>query len=201
MVIVMASELSQTPLDITIQYTDKYHLDAGLWKNLTMSVTVFPSEPPRFAVEPADTAASVCSRTNVTLPEVVDPDSEHFTIALDPSTPGWIRLVDDKTLSVDFTLDMQRVRVTFVLTDDSGAYFRPSFDLLFDVSGIAGFDVINDVTTVYPNVANISLNAGKATDVSVVGCTELSPIYWMKYSVPNKIFSLNVGSGFAFESY
>eukprot|EP00345_Euplotes_harpa_P004140 CAMPEP_0168331720 /NCGR_PEP_ID=MMETSP0213-20121227/8506_1 /TAXON_ID=151035 /ORGANISM="Euplotes harpa, Strain FSP1.4" /LENGTH=171 /DNA_ID=CAMNT_0008335559 /DNA_START=922 /DNA_END=1437 /DNA_ORIENTATION=+ len=171
-----------------------------------MSVTVFPSEPPRFAVEPADTAASVCSRTNVTLPEVVDPDSEHFTIALDPSTPGWIRLVNNQTLNVDpkqvdFTMDMQKVKVTFVLTDDSGAYFRQSFNLLFDVSGITGFNVINDVSAVYLNVSNISLNAGKATDVSVVGCTELSPIYWMKYSVPNKIFSLNVGSGFAFESY
>lgn len=143
-IIVLASQIFNAPINVTIEYTDKYHLDPGFWKSIIMSITVFASEPPRFSNELQDVQVSSCSKTTIILPDVTDPDSTEFTIVLHASTPEWIKLIDSKTLSVDpenvdFTQDMHEVRVTFLLKDDSEAIQRTSFNLLFNLSEIAPF--------------------------------------------------------------
>ena len=57
---VMAFDTSNSNQTIVLQYTDAYHNDTNSWKNLTISIVVYPSEPPRFISQLNDVVVSIC---------------------------------------------------------------------------------------------------------------------------------------------
>ena len=45
--------LSNVGIDVTLEYTDKYHTDSEYWKQIVLSVCIYASDPPYFA-QPLD---------------------------------------------------------------------------------------------------------------------------------------------------
>ena len=151
---VIALDTSNSNQTVVLQYTDAYHQDPSSWKNLTISIIVYPTEPPKFTSKLNDVVVSACENFSITLPEVVDDDSESFWIELDPSTPSWITLIGNSTLTID-ALDAnlsktQTVQlVTFKLSDDSGAVVHPQLKLLIDTSMLFMFNQFDDIKAVF----------------------------------------------------
>ena len=170
---VMALDTSNSNQTVVLQYTDAYHQDPSSWKNLTISIVVYPTEPPRFASQLNDVLVFACDNFSIKLPEVVDDDSESFWIELDPSTPNWITLVGNSTLTID-ALDAnlnktQMVQfVTFKLSDDSGAVVHPQLKLLIDTSMLFMFNQFDDIKTVFYNKLEISVGTGVGKDIRLV---------------------------------
>ena len=151
---VMSLDTTNSNQTVVLQYTDAYHQDASSWKNLTIAITVYPTEPPRFASQLNDIVISACDSFSITLPEVVDDDSEEFWIELGPSTPSWITLVGNNTLTIDaIDANLSKTQtvqlVTFKLSDDSGAVVHPQLKLLIDTSMLFMFNQFSDIKTVF----------------------------------------------------
>ena len=170
---VMALDTTNSNQTVVLQYTDAYHQDPSSWKNLTISIVVYPTEPPRFASQLNDVLVSACDNFSITLPEVVDDDSESFWIELDPSTPNWITLIGNITLTID-ALDAnlsktQTVQlVTFKLSDDSGAVVHPQLKLLIDTSMLFVFNKFDDIKSVFYERLEISVGTGVGKDIKLI---------------------------------
>ena len=170
---VIAFDTSNSNQTVVLQYTDAYHKDLSSWKNLTISIVVYPTEPPRFVSQLNDVMVSVCDSFNITLPEVVDDDSETFWIELDPSTPSWITLIGNSTLKIN-TIDAnlsitQTVQfVTFKLRDDSGAVVYPKLKLIIDTSMLFVFNQFNNIKTAFNERLEISVGTGIGKDIKLV---------------------------------
>ena len=170
---VIALDTSNSNQTVVLQYTDAYHQDPSSWKNLTISIIVYPTEPPKFTSKLNDVVVSACENFSITLPEVVDDDSESFWIELDPSTPSWITLIGNSTLTID-ALDAnlsktQTVQlVTFKLSDDSGAVVHPQLKLLIDTSMLFMFNQFDDIKAVFYKRLEISVGTGVGKDIKLV---------------------------------
>ena len=83
---------------IVIQYTDRYHLDAQYWREISININVFKTEPPQFASELNKIVVSVWSinQQRFMLPSIVDIDSNRFSISLGNDSPDWI-LIEEST--------------------------------------------------------------------------------------------------------
>ena len=79
---------------IVIQYTDRYHMDTQYWKEISINVNVFKTEPPQFASELSKIVISMWSINLQTfmLPSIVDTDSNRFSISLGNNSPDWIQV-------------------------------------------------------------------------------------------------------------
>ena len=170
---VMALNTTNSNQTVVLQYTDAYHQDASSWRNLTISIVVYPTEPPRFASQLNDVVASACDSFSITLPEVVDDDSESFMIELEPSTPSWITLTGNSTLTID-SLDANLSKthtvqlVTFKLSDDSGAVVHPQLKLLIDTSMLFMFSQFGDIKAVLSEKLEISVGIGTGKNIRLV---------------------------------
>ena len=184
---VMALDTTNSNQTVVLQYTDAYHQDPSSWKNLTISIVVYPTEPPRFASQLNDVLVSACDNFSITLPEVVDDDSESFWIELDPSTPNWITLIGNITLTID-ALDAnlsktQTVQlVTFKLSDDSGAVVHPQLKLLIDTSMLFVFNKFDDIKSVFYERLEISVGTGVGKDIKLINWTTGQLVEWSSYS-------------------
>ena len=182
---------------VVLQYTDSYHQDPNEWKNLTLSIAVYPSEPPRFVTPLKDVLISAWDQISISIPDVEDIDSEHFWIELDSSTPSWISLVGNKTLSVDaLNSNLTRMQtsqiVTFKLSDDSGAVVYPKTKLLIDTSMLIEFKHIDKIKAVYSQIIEFDVLAGIAKDVWLLEWESLQPINWGRYNLTTGKMLLNV---------
>ena len=184
---VMAIDTSKLNQTVTLQYTDSYHQDEASWKNITISIAVYPTEPPRFVYQPNDVAISACDQFSITLPEVIDDDSEVFWIELSPSTPSWITLVGNSTLTID-ALDANLSKtqtiqmVTFKLSDDSGAVIYPQLKILIDTSKLFMFNKFIDIQSTFYDRLEILVGIGIGTDIRLVDWTTDKLVHWSSYS-------------------
>ena len=170
---VMALDTTNSNQTVVLQYTDAYHQDASSWRNLTISIAVYPTEPPRFASQLNDIVISACDSFSITLPEVVDDDSEEFWIELGPSTPSWITLVGNSTLTIDaIDANLSKTQtvqlVTFKLSDDSGAVVHPQLKLLIDTSMLFMFNQFGDIKAVFYEQLEISVGTGTGKDIRLI---------------------------------
>ena len=194
--VAISLDTSNSNQTVVLQYTDSYHQEPSEWKNLTLSVAVYPTEPPKFAESLKDVLISAWDQINIQIPEVEDSDSEVFWIELDPSTPSWITLINNKTLSVDalnanFTRMKTSQIVTFKLSDDSGAVVFPKMKLLIDTSMLIEFKNLNNIKIVYPLTAEVEVLTGSAKDVNLLDWDTLEPIKWSKFNQTSNKLTLN----------
>ena len=182
---------------VVLQYTDSYHQDPTEWKNLTLSISVYPSEPPRFVTPLKDVLISAWDQISISIPDVEDIDSEHFWIELDSPTPSWISLVGNKTLSVDaLNSNLTRMQtsqiVTFKLSDDSGAVVYPKTKLLIDTSMLIEFKHIDKIKAAYSQIIEFDVLTGIAKDVRLLEWESLQPINWGRYNQTTNKMMLNL---------
>ena len=193
---VMALNTTNSNQTVVLQYTDAYHQDASSWRNLTISIVVYPTEPPRFASQLNDVVASACDSFSITLPEVVDDDSESFMIELEPSTPSWITLTGNSTLTID-SLDANLSKthtvqlVTFKLSDDSGAVVHPQLKLLIDTSMLFMFSQFGDIKAVLSEKLEISVGIGTGKNIRLVDWTTGQLVEWSNYSLTSSKIMIN----------
>ena len=94
--------LSNTAIDISLEYTDKYHTDAEYWKQIVLSVSIYASDPPYFA-QPLDNLTINRWRQDdylYKLPDPIDPDGGSVTITLADGSPEWIQIYSNSYVSV-----------------------------------------------------------------------------------------------------
>ena len=192
---VMALDTTNSNQTVVLQYTDAYHQDPSSWKNLTISIVVYPTEPPRFASQLNDVMVSACDNFSIKLPEVVD-DSESFWIELDPSTPSWITLIGNSSLTIDaLDANLNKAQtvllVTFKLRDDSGAVVHPQLKLLIDTSMLFMFNQFDDIKAVFYDKLEISVGTGVGKDIRLVYWTTGQLVEWSSYSPASSKIIIN----------
>ena len=143
-----------------------------------------------------DVVVPICDNLNITLPEVVDDDSDKFWIELDPSTPSWITLIGNSTLEInildanwDKTQTIQLV--AFKLSDDSGAVVHPKLKLLIDSSMLFVFNQFDNIKTVYKQRLEISVGTGVGKDIRLVDWTTGQLVKWSSYSTEYSNIMIN----------
>ena len=203
---VMALDTSNSNQTVVLQYTDSYHQDSSRWKNLSISIAVYPTEPPRFASILNDVVVPICDNLNITLPEVVDDDSDKFWIELDPSTPSWITLIGNSTLEInilDANWDKTKTiqLVAFKLSDDSGAVVHPKLKLLIDSSMLFVFNQFDNIKTVYKQRLEISVGTGVGKDIRLVDWTTGQLVKWSSYSTEYSNIMINTADPNSFGTH
>ena len=76
-------------------------MDAQYWKEISINVNVFKTEPPQFASELSKIVVSMCSidQQRFMLPSIVDNDSNRFSISLANDSPDWIQVEESTQAS------------------------------------------------------------------------------------------------------
>lgn len=70
----VARAVSDETTSLVVWYTDKYHQDDQFWRNVTLSLYLFESEPPVFDNKLEDVHADRCESLTLKLPSFHDPD-------------------------------------------------------------------------------------------------------------------------------
>lgn len=169
--LLQAHESKDEPVEFALQYTDSYHQEAEFWANVTLSLYIFVSDPPVFSDELQPVSADRCSASVITLPPVVEPDGQNFSVSLSGDAPGWVTLLNETSLllnTTDFRYSIEpNVKVTVVLRDDTGAWSQHSFNVSVSPYTVPSFGIIG----------NISLSTPKGTvDIRVHSDREVSVI-------------------------
>lgn len=71
----MANAVSDDSTDLVVWYTDKYHQDDQFWRNITLQLYLFESEPPVFDSELPNITIDRCESVKFELPTFHDPDT------------------------------------------------------------------------------------------------------------------------------
>ena len=81
----------------TLAYYDKFHQDSSQWLYFNISLSIYPSEPPKFASQLQDLTIDLCqtNHTKYLLPPIVDPDSSYFEISLVNNSHSWVNIASD----------------------------------------------------------------------------------------------------------
>ena len=89
---------------LSFNYTDKYHTDPYSWIAVNIIVNVYASEPPRFVDPIQDIVRGTCFPQQYIqeLPNITDPDSTSFTSSFGNEAPSWMKIIDNKEVSIKF---------------------------------------------------------------------------------------------------
>ena len=103
-VIMQCDDLSVSKSTLSFKYTDRYHTDAEYWKQVTMNVDIYPSEPPYFTQSLNNITINNWNNDNYLyiLPKAIDPDGGNVQISLASETPSWIQIQSNSLVSVIF---------------------------------------------------------------------------------------------------
>ena len=159
--IVQANDGANTQTNVVLKYTDKYHQDAVYWKNLTISIDIFATEPPRYESPLQNISISACNWANFTLPVATDSEGDSFTTSLDTTTPEWINLIDSNTLEIcplksNLTTILSSQIVSIKLLDSTNASCVYSFYLNIDTSMLVKFDHVEDIEIYFSEVYKLN---------------------------------------------
>ena len=94
--------LSNTTVDVRLEYTDKYHTDSEYWKQIDLSVYIYASDPPYFA-QPLDNLTITKWGQDdylYKLPDPIDPDGGSVAITLLDGSPEWIQIYSNSYVSL-----------------------------------------------------------------------------------------------------
>ena len=126
LLIVQADDGVNTQTNVVLKYTDSYHQDSQYWKNLTIYISIFASEPPRYNSPLPSVSISACDWKIATLPIATDPDGDSFTVNLDQDAPDWIKLISSETIqlcpsNVNVSKGMTSKMIKIILLDSTNS--------------------------------------------------------------------------------
>lgn len=154
--LLQATERSEQPVELILQYTDSYHKRQELWTDIRLSLYLFASDPPTFASELQHVTADRCSAVVVKLPEVSEVNGQNYTVSLARDTPGWVVMLNNSFVllnTINMTYDIPRhSEVTVIAKDVSEAWSKHT--LMVDVSPlmVPSFGYIEDMVITEPNM-------------------------------------------------
>ena len=76
-IVIKANTNKPTLSEFVILYTDYYHMDQSMWKNITFNINLFLSEPPIFNGSLSNINLNRCQGKTIQLPPYYDPDSRY----------------------------------------------------------------------------------------------------------------------------
>ena len=76
-ILLNSNKISENVENFTFSYTDSYHQDAIFFKNITLSIYLFASEPPIFNSELSRVFANRWQNQEIIFPSMSDPDSSN----------------------------------------------------------------------------------------------------------------------------
>ena len=76
-IVIEANTNKPTQSEFVILYTDYYHMDQSMWKNITLTINLFLSEPPIFNESLSNINLDGCRGGTIKLPPYYDPDSRY----------------------------------------------------------------------------------------------------------------------------
>ena len=196
LLIVQADEGANTQTDIILKYTDSYHQDSKYWKNLTISVSIFASEPPRYDSPLNNIGISVCDWMKATLPTATDLDGDLFTVSVSESTPSWIKLINSNTLEIcprnaDIEKSMTSEIGEIILLDSTNASSINIFEINIDTSPLVEMDNIEDISLNYLQTFSLNLTMLNSKDTKLVGCSHLNLIAWSYFDMKTNSIIIN----------
>ena len=194
--IVQANDGANTQTNVVLKYTDKYHQDAVYWKNLTISIDIFATEPPRYESPLQNISISACNWAKFTLPVATDPEGDSFTTSLDLTTPGWINLIDSNTLEIcplksNLTAILSSQIVSIKLLDSTNASSVYSFYLNIDTSMLVKFDHVENVEIYFSEIYMLQTDIKNARSISLVDWLYEQLISWSNFNSTSNTIIIN----------
>ena len=194
--IVQADDDANSQTNIVLKYTDKYHQDSVYWKNLTILIDIFATEPPRYESPLQNISISACIWSNFTLPVATDSEGDSFTTSLDTTTPEWINLIDSNTLEIcpskyNLTAILSSQIVSIKLLDSTNALSVYSFYLNIDTSMLVKFDHVENVEIYFSEIYMIQTGIKNARSISLVDWLNEKLISWSNFNSTSNAIIIN----------
>ena len=196
LLIVQADDGVNTQTNVVLKYTDSYHQDSQYWKNLTIYISIFASEPPRYNSPLPSVSISACDWKIATLPIATDPDGDLFSVNLDQDTPDWIKLISSETIqlcpsNVNISKEMTSKIIKIILLDSTNSSTINNFTLNIDTSMLIEMKNISDIELYYSQIYSFNSDIVNSRDIKLIDCLNLQPVSWSSYNSSSNIITIN----------
>ena len=194
--IVQANDGANTQTNVVLKYTDKYHQNSIYWKNITISIDIFSSEPPQYESPLQNISISACIWANFSLPLATDPEGDSFITRLDITTPEWIDLIDSNTLEIcplksNLTTIFSSQIVSIELLDSTNASSVYSFYLNIDSSMLVKFDQVQDIEIYFSDIYMLQTGIKNTRSISLVDWLYEQFISWSSFNSTSNSIIIN----------
>ena len=110
------NNISIKSTQLSFNYTDKYHTNPNSWIAVNITVNVYASEPPRFVGTIQDIVLNTCFPQQYIqeLPNIADPDSISFTCSFGNKAPSWMKIINNKEVSIEFNYFQFSVQIVYL---------------------------------------------------------------------------------------
>ena len=99
-IILQANDVSDSPVDFVLNYTDIYHQDDSDFMSIIFPINLFAVEPPVFSEQLKQLNANRWTDFYISLPDIIDSSGLNWTVALGLLTPNWIKLNSNNSLTL-----------------------------------------------------------------------------------------------------
>ena len=186
-------------VQLSFRYTDEYHLNNAEWQMFFLDLNIFLSEPPIFKndIKPITVNKWFSDIFSQILPEIVDPDSNLFSITFLENVPSWIYInsinasnypsyalfINWINNNCDSGSDI--LHLTLILSDDSGAFTKYPIEIVFKSDLDISFGFINNFDIKVSQSIRIPLNIGNV-NFQAKTWGKYDNINWIWYSQKDK---------------
>ena len=157
----MASQLSDTPVDLVVNYTDIYHQSVEFHKSISIQLYIFSVFPPTLDPVPTEVHGDRWSNFTYELPQISDPQGLNCTAKLDSNAPVWASMNGNSvvfdTANLSYEIEQSTV-ITIVVENAEGAWTKYNLTVIVDPIVEPTFGVIRDITVPFGVVGQITVN-------------------------------------------
>ena len=169
--------------NVTIYFTDSFHLNEEDWQNFTTQMTLFASIPPTFDKGLNSISVNKWQNYLYLLPTFSDPDSNNITAKLGEGTPNWISMNKNFTISLNSKSgnDVKEglTQVDIVLIDETNSWTKYTINITVEPLISPIFGLIPNVNIEQLEGDGVVLNITSDYKVDVIGWDSDSLLSWI----------------------
>ena len=181
-------------------YYDSYHQTQDFIMNITYEIYIFKTDPPYFVTDPPDVNTNRWKDSTVALPESIDPNGLRYKINMDSSTPSWVILNQNNTLTLKLSDLTQSVAdqtvVSLTLLNEENAWRKYNFTIRVDQYISSNFQPISNITIKSSGMIQAYLGIQSNFSISAVFWYNSTTIPWIHYNQSTSTLIIDYSSVF-----